>query len=49
MVFSEVVDDIISTSGHLECASMTRRNVSPRNGPAKSTCMQFQGVYDYYL
>ena len=37
IVLAALVVVIGITSGHLECASTTIRNIVPRNGPAKST------------
>lgn len=36
-VLVAVVEFICTTYVHLECASTTTRNISPKNGPAKST------------
>jgi hypothetical protein len=44
MVCVDVVDGIISTSDHFECASTMIRNIRPRNGPAKSKWILCQGV-----
>ena len=38
MVFSEVIEDIMWASSHLECASTMMRYVCPINGPEKSRC-----------
>ncbi len=37
MVAAEVLVDMIEHSIHLENASMTTRNIFPKNRPAKST------------
>jgi hypothetical protein len=37
------IDDIISTSGHLEWGSTITMEVSPRKGPAKLICIRFHG------
>lgn len=40
-----VVADLIgNTSGHLEWASTTIKNMEFKNGPAKSTCKRSHGV-----
>ena len=44
MVFSEVVDVIITTSIHLEYASTIIKNIRCINGPAKSISTPFQGA-----
>ena len=44
MVFAADVVGISNTSGHLECASTTTKNVFPRNGPAKSIWMRCHGL-----
>ena len=45
MVLSAVVDDILTTSSHLECASRTIRNISFMKGPVKSTWIRFHGPW----
>ena len=44
MVLSQVVLDMVITSGHFECESTTMRKVLPRKGPAKSTWRRFHGA-----
>ena len=46
IVLVVLVVAIGTTSGHLECASTTIRNVVPKSGPAKSTWMCCQGRGD---
>ena len=43
MVFSDVIDFIIKTSGHLEFASIMTKNILFINGPRKSTCTHSHG------
>lgn len=44
IVLCDIVDFIIFTSGHFECASMTIRNMwLLKNGPTKSICNLFHG------
>jgi len=44
MVLLAVVLSMTCTSGHLECASTTTRYTCSSNGPAKSTCILYQGL-----
>ena len=43
MVVEEVAVERHFTSIHLECASITMRNILPKNGPAKSEWSRSQG------
>ena len=43
MVFSVVVDFIIKTSGHFECASIMTKNILFMNEPKKSICTRSHG------
>ena len=44
MVLCTLVEVISYTSGHLEWASTTMKNILCKNGPAKSTCIRCQGL-----
>ena len=46
IVRTAVVHDMILTSGHLEWASVTKKNIFPRNGPRKSTWILCHGAVD---